>query len=94
MDCSAPGSWGFSRQGYRRGLPYTPPGDLPNPGVEPRSPTLQVDFLPTELTGKPHIHTNIYKRENYYIAQGTLFNNLITYIGKEYRKNTYTYMHD
>ena len=29
------------------------PGDLPNPGIEPRSPTLQVDSLPTELQGKP-----------------------------------------
>ena len=30
-----------------------PPGDLPNPGIEPRSPTLQVDFLPSEPPGKP-----------------------------------------
>ena len=30
------------------------PGDLPNPGIEPRSPTLQVDSLPTEPQGKPH----------------------------------------
>ena len=37
-------SWGFSRQGYWSGLPCPPPGDLPNPGIEPRSPTLQVDL--------------------------------------------------
>ena len=39
----APLSLGFSRQEHRRGLPFLPPGDLPNPGMEPGSPTLQVD---------------------------------------------------
>ena len=41
-------SQGFSRQEYQSGLPYPPPGDLPNPGIEPRSPILQVDSLPSE----------------------------------------------
>ena len=40
---------GFSRQEYWRGLPFPSPGDLPVPGVEPRSPALQADALPTEL---------------------------------------------
>ena len=44
---------GFSRQEYWSGLPCPPPGDLPNPGIEPRSPTLQVDSLPTEPPGMP-----------------------------------------
>ena len=44
--------WGFSRQGYRSGLPFSFPRDLPNPGIEPRSPTLQADSLPAELPGK------------------------------------------
>ena len=44
---------GFSRQEYWSGLPCPPPGDLPNPGIEPRSPTLQVDSLPSEPPGKP-----------------------------------------
>ena len=44
--------WGFSRQGYWSGLPCPPPGDLPNPGIEPRSPALQADSLPSELPGK------------------------------------------
>ena len=35
--------WGFSRQEYWSGLPCSPPGDLPNPGIEPRSPALQGD---------------------------------------------------
>ena len=37
--------WGFSRQEYWSGLPCLPPGDLSKPGIEPRSPTLQVDSL-------------------------------------------------
>ena len=39
----APPSMGFSRQEYESGLPFPSPGDLPNPGFEPRSSTLQVD---------------------------------------------------
>ena len=35
------------------GLPFPSPGDLPNPGIEPRSPELQADSLPIELQGKP-----------------------------------------
>ena len=35
------------------GLPCPPAGDLPNPGIEPRSPAFQVDSLPAELPGKP-----------------------------------------
>ena len=45
--------WGFSRQEHWGGLPCSPPGDLPNPGIEPRSPALQADFLPSEPPGKP-----------------------------------------
>ena len=44
----APLSMGFSRQEYQNGLLCPPPGDLPNPGMEPRSPTLQSDSLPSE----------------------------------------------
>ena len=39
----------FSRQGYWSGLPFPSPGDLPNPVVEPGSPALQADALPSEL---------------------------------------------
>ena len=51
MDCNlqAPLSLGFSRQEYWGGLPVPSPGDLPNPGIKPRSPALQADSLPTEL---------------------------------------------
>ena len=46
-------SMGFSRQEYWGGLPFPSPGDLPDPGMEPRSPTLQADALPSEPPGKP-----------------------------------------
>ena len=45
--------WGFSRQEYCSGLPCPLSGDLPNPGIKPRSPSLQVDSLPSEPPGKP-----------------------------------------
>ena len=56
MDCSplrllCP--WGFSSQEYWSGLPCSPSGDLPNPGIELRSPTLHAEFLPPEPPGKP-----------------------------------------
>ena len=44
--------WRFSRQEYWSGLPCPPPGDLPNPGTEPRYSTLQVDSLPSEPSEK------------------------------------------
>ena len=43
----------FSRPEYWSGLPCSPPGDLPNPGIGPRSPALQADSLPAEPQGKP-----------------------------------------
>ena len=49
----APLSMEFSRQEYWSGLPFPSPGDLPDPGIKPRSPALQADSLPTELRGKP-----------------------------------------
>ena len=48
----APLSMGFSRQKYWRGLPFPSPGNLPDPGIEPGSPTLQADYLPSEPAGK------------------------------------------
>ena len=43
----------FSTQEYWSGLPCPPPGNLPDPGVEPRSPALQVDSSPSEPSGRP-----------------------------------------
>ena len=49
----APSSVRFSRQEYRSGLPFPSPEDLPDPGIEPRSPTLQADTLTSAPPGKP-----------------------------------------
>ena len=46
--------WEFSRPEYWSGQPFPSPGDLPNPGIKPRSPTLQVDSLLSEPPGKPN----------------------------------------
>ena len=51
--CQDPPSMEFSRQEYWSGLPSPSPGELPDPEVEPRSPALQVDALPSELLWKP-----------------------------------------
>ena len=55
MDCDLPGSssMGFSRQEYWSGLPFPSPGDIPNPGIEPGSPTLQADSLLLSPQGSP-----------------------------------------
>ena len=52
-------STGFSRQEYWSGLPFPSPGDLPDPGIEPKSPTLQADALTSEPPGKQTLQTNI-----------------------------------
>ena len=49
----APLSMGFSRQEDWSVIPFSPPGDLPDPGIELMSPVLQVNSLPTEPAGKP-----------------------------------------
>ena len=49
----APPSMGFSRQEYWSGVPLSSPGALPDPGIEPRSPALQADDLPSEPPGFP-----------------------------------------
>ena len=50
----APPSMELSRQEYWSGLPFPPPEDLPNPWIEPRSPSLQADALRSEPPGKPN----------------------------------------
>ena len=49
----APLSIEFSRQEYGSELPFPSPGDLPDSGIEPKSPALKADSLPAELQGKP-----------------------------------------
>ena len=63
---------GFSRQEYWSGLPFTSAGDLPDPGIKPRSPALQAGSLPTELQGKPaiyiHTHTHTHTQLSHLLA--------------------------
>ena len=50
--------WGLSRPEHQRGLPFPSPGDLPNPGIETRSPPLQEYSLPSEPPGEPQVTGN------------------------------------
>ena len=52
----APLSMGFSRQVYCSGWPFSSPGDLPDPGIKPRCPALQIDSAPSEPPGNPNIY--------------------------------------
>ena len=54
----APPSMGFPRQEYWSGYPFPSPGDLPDPGIEPGSPTLQADSLPSEPPGISQRYTH------------------------------------
>ena len=64
MSCSPPGS---SVHGILQGeLLHPPPGDLPNPGIKPASPTLKEDFLPLSHQGSPHRQIEVIKLEIYY----------------------------
>ena len=55
MDCSLPGSSvrGIFQARVLSGVPFPSPGDIPDPGIEPRSPALQADTLPSKPPGKP-----------------------------------------
>ena len=49
----------FPRQEYWSGLPFLSPGDLVDPGIKPRSPALQADFLPSEPSEKPQMEQTV-----------------------------------
>ena len=71
-----PPSMGFSRQEYWSGLPFPSPGDLPDPGIEPRSPTLQADASTSAPPG-----TYKLKKENGYL-RAYLFNRILFMLDK------------
>ena len=54
----------FFRQEYWSGLPFPPPGDLPDPGMEPGSPAWEADALTSELPGRPKTETKSKKIKN------------------------------
>ena len=62
--CQVPPSMGFSRQEHWSGLPFSSPGDLPDPGIEPRSPALRADTLPSEPPEKLRPSDSIYGVNN------------------------------
>jgi len=53
ITCQAPPSMGFPRQKYWSGLPFSSPEDLPDPGIKPMSPALQINSLPLSYLGSP-----------------------------------------
>ena len=57
--CQASLSMGFSRQEYWSGLPCPPPGNLPDPGIEPSTPALQVDSLALNHLRSPKVYSII-----------------------------------
>ena len=65
MDCTvahqAPLFMEFSREEYWSGLPFSPPGDFTDPGIEPTSPSLAGEFFTTAPPGKPYIITCMLK---------------------------------
>ena len=73
----------FSRQEYWSGLPIPSPRDLPDPAIEPRSPALQADSLPSEPPGKPPFIGNLY---NYITCIFISIN--LAYEGTEVRVST------
>ena len=77
---------GFSRQEYRSELPFPSPGDLPDPGIEPRFPTLEVDALPSEPPGKFHIY--VYMCVYIYISDKNLYSEYVVNASKINREVT------
>ena len=67
----------FSRPEYWSGLPFTSPGNLPKPGIESRSPALQVDSLLAELSGEPYPSIYLYQiKFHYRLLQDTEYNSM------------------
>ena len=65
--CQAPLSMGFPRQESWRGLPFLPPGDLPDPEIKPGSPALAGRFFTTEPPGKPFEKLPVEKYASLYL---------------------------
>ena len=85
----APPSMEFSRQESWSGVSFPSPGDLPNPGMEPGSPTLQADTLPSEPPGKKrgleqmlytHVHGRFFPSTQ---KEGIIQMSIDRYVGKQ-----------
>ena len=83
----------FSREEYWSGLPFPSPGDLPDPGIKPRSPALRVDPLPTEPPGKPEATCfNLVANKNIQRQEATLENNACAHY-LDYSDDPWMYIH-
>ena len=83
-----PPPMGFSRRAYSSGLPLPSPGDLPNSGIEPRSPELQADSLPAKSPGKPKTEQKYTQRDRSMLSCDRLFATLWTVARQAPGKNT------
>ena len=81
QSCRTIQSMEFSRPEYWSGLPFPSPGDLPNPGIGPRSLALQVDSLPAEPQGNPKIPISFFDMQ----IPGLQDNSYITYLPVLYK---------
>ena len=63
---------GLSRQEYWSGLPFPSPGDLPDPGIEPRSPALEADALTSEPPGKPYFVCVSFKSKCHFLTEDVI----------------------
>ena len=81
-----PPSMGFSRPEYWSGLPFPSPGDLPDPGIEPRSPTLQADALTSEPPFMKHLlNARLFSNSSRTTCQAGHFTDLFSVIKIESR---------
>ena len=91
----APPSMGLSRQEYWSGLPFPSPGDLPDPGIEPRSPALQADALTSEPPGKQVLGKNATEVKcpcHYGISGLYAINMTYSFLKNTYLKNLLKYI--
>ena len=83
----------LSREEYWSGLPFPSPGDLPDPGIKPRSPALRVDSLPTEPPGKPEATCfNLVANKNIQRQEATLESNAYAHY-LDYSDGSWIYIH-
>ena len=70
---------GFSGQEHWSRLPFPPPGDLPDPGIEPWSPALQADSLPSKPPGKPlKFGTFLHNTKSFSVLSCPVFSSIVT----------------
>ena len=87
----APPSMGFSRQECWSGLPFPSPGDLPDPGIELRSSTLQADSLPSESPWNPRRLGIIFNSSFYFTSHKQLSTKVADSTSEKYFKPSHFY---